>query len=85
MTEEELEQSYLKVQETKKHFLNYMQESGMTPSEAVTTVTGLLMSMYDAMVDNPTVEDFIGTFGGIYKLHHALHNGGVQPPTQTLQ
>ena len=84
MTEEELEKSFLKVQETKKYFVNYMQDN-LTPSEAVAVVTGLLMTMYDALTDNPTVEGFIGTFGGIYKVHHAMHNGDMHQSTQTLQ
>ena len=84
MTEEELEKSFLKVQETKKYFVNYMQDK-LTPSEAVTVVTGLLMTMYDAMVDNPTVKGFIGTFGGIYKVHHAMQNGDVHQSIHTLQ
>lgn len=85
MTEEELERSYLKVQQTKEHFIEYMRDNKLTPSEGFTAVTGLLMSMYDAMLDNPTVEDFIETFGGIYKLHHALHHNDLHQTPPTIQ
>ena len=82
MTEDELEKSYLKVQHTKEHFVEYMREQHLTPSEGITVVAGLLMTMYDLLSEKPTVDGFIDTFGSIYKVHHALQH---QDATPTLQ
>lgn len=74
MNREELERSFEKVQIAKNHFVEYMRDNDFTPSEGMTAITGLLMHMYDALTERPSVEGFTEMFSNIYALHFKLQH-----------
>lgn len=69
MTEQELDAAAERSYNARVHIVEYMRDHNLTPSEGISAVIGLLISMYTAIAKDPSEEEFTNAMRASYLVH----------------